>query len=169
MSCTIWIDSRTENASGILAQNMRHLIENVNIYRKPVAFVCIGSSLVNGDNLGPLIGTVLTRYYFHPVYGTMETPLNAQTLLTQLPLLKQLKNSYFIIAVDASIGAVSQKGYITLSDQPLFPGAGVAKHLPAVGDLHITGVFDSLDSSSSRQLLPPLCRQISLGLLRTIK
>jgi putative sporulation protein YyaC len=169
MSRTVWIDSRLENAADILAQNLRCFIDNVNISRKPLAFVCIGSAKITGDNLGPLVGTVLSRCFCSDVYGTMNMPFDAITLNNCPSVLDMLDNHYFTVAIDAAIGSAQQTGFITLSNSSLSPGAGVSRILPAVGHLHITGVFDSLDSLSARALLPAYCRHISLGLLKAKK
>lgn len=165
MSSTIWLDGRTAGVSAAFAQNLRYLLENVNIERKPLAFACIGSAKVMGDNLGPLIGTILSRYPCPRIYGTMQAPLNALTLPGYLPFLERIKKEHCLIAVDASLGHRPQTGCITMTDDCLYPGAGVSRNLPAIGHLHITGVFDSLDSPQARQLLPVLCRSIGLGLL----
>ena len=165
MSCTIWMDSRTPDASDIFAQNLRYLLENVNPSGKPLAFACIGSAKVTGDNLGPLIGTILSRCPYPQVYGTMAAPLNAITLPRYFALLERINKHCCLIAIDASLGSKAQSGHITLTDACLHPGAGVSRNLPAIGRLHITGVFDSLDSPDARKLLPVLCRSIGLGLL----
>lgn len=166
MSRTIWIDSRHAAAAEKLAQNLRYLLENVNIQKKPLAFACIGSSRIPGDNLGPIVGTILTRYNCPHIYGTMEEPLNALTLPNFLPMLDIIEKKYCLIAIDAAIGTREQSGLMTLTDECLYPGSGVAKNLPAIGHLHITGVFDNLESAAARQLLPGLCRNISLGLMK---
>lgn len=165
MSCTIWIDSHAADVPAVFAQNLRYLLENVNTGGKPLAFACIGSAKIMGDNLGPMVGTILSRYPYPHVFGTMESPLNALTLPGLLPFLEHIKNQYCLIAIDASLGFGSQTGHITITDDCLYPGAGVSRNLPAIGHLHITGVFDSLDSPDARLLLPGLCRGIGFGLL----
>lgn len=165
MSHTIWINSRTSDAPAVLAQNLRYLLENVNFFNKPLAFACIGSSRVMGDNLGPIIGTILSKKNYPYVYGTLDNPLNALTLSASLPQLNKLAENCCLIAIDASIGNCRQSGHLTLTDTCLHPGSALRRRLPAVGQIHITGVFNSLDSPSSRQLLPPLCKSIGHGLL----
>lgn len=48
----------------------------------------------------------------------------------------------FILAIDACLGKVDRIGYITVGSGPVKPGAGVNKNLPAVGDIHITGIVN---------------------------
>lgn len=166
MSRTIWINSRTIGADAIFEQNLRYLLKNVNSSNKPLAFACIGSARVIGDNLGPIIGTILTRSNYPHVYGTLDDPLNALTLPDYFPVLKDIERQCCLIAIDASIGNGGQSGHLTLSDTCLYPGSALRRALPALGSLHITGVFDGLDSPKARQLLPVFCRNMGPGLLR---
>lgn len=165
MSHTIWINGRITGADTIFAQNLRYLLENVNSSNNPLAFACIGSSRVTGDNLGPIIGTILTRSHYPHVYGTLEHPLNALTLPDCMPMLRDIEQRYCLIAIDAAIGNVGQCGHLTLSSTCLHPGSALRRQLPPLGHIHITGVFDSLETRKTRQLLPVLCRHIGLGLL----
>ncbi len=165
MSRTIWINSRTIGADAIFARNLRYLLKNVNSSNKPLAFACIGSTRVIGDNLGPIIGTILARSNYPHVYGTLDHPLNALTLPDCFPVLNDIERRYCLIAIDASIGNGGQSGHLTLSDTCLYPGSALRRRLPALGSLHITGVFESLDSPQAKQLLPVFCRNLGLGLL----
>lgn len=169
MSCTIWINSLSPQASELFAQNLRFLLKDVNPWGKPLAFACIGSAKVTGDNLGPLIGTILSRCHCRNIYGTVSMPLNALTLPDQQSFFRQLEKDCCLIAIDASIGSAAQRGLITLTDQSLHPGSALCKNLPAIGHLHITGVFNILEDEQTRQLLPVLCRAISLGILDVCK
>ena len=47
-----------------------------------------------------------------------------------------------VIAIDASLGQKKHLGYVTIADGALYPGAGVQKELPPVGDIHITGIVN---------------------------
>ena len=85
MNRTIWINSTLPDACDIFSRNLRYLLHHVNPHKMPLAFACIGSANVCGDNLGPLIGTILTRHSLPNVYGTMAEPLNALTLPDYMP------------------------------------------------------------------------------------
>lgn len=105
--------------------------------------VCIGTDRSTGDSLGPLVGTKLQEInhkYFH-VMGTLENPVHASNLSEYLQVLKEFDNP-FVIAIDACLGSIENVGYINIAEGALKPGAGVNKHLPPVGDLHITGIVN---------------------------
>ena len=48
-----------------------------------------------------------------------------------------------MIAIDASLGQKKHLGYVTIGNGALYPGAGVQKNLPPVGDIHITGIVNT--------------------------
>ena len=53
---------------------------------------------------------------------------------------------FLTIAIDASIGAKENLGMLCLSNSALYPGEGVAKSLPPVGEISITGVTSCEDN-----------------------
>lgn len=113
-------------------------------------FLCIGSDRLTGDCLGPLVGHKLKEYFpqFANLYGTLEFPVHALNLC---PFLKKIEKNYdrpFLIAIDASLGLHSHVGSVTLSQGGLFPGEGVKKNLPKVGNLSITGIVNSCHGDS---------------------
>ena len=44
---------------------------------------------------------------------------------------------------NASLGQKKHLGYVTIGNGALYPGAGVQKNLPPVGDIHITGIVNT--------------------------
>jgi putative sporulation protein YyaC len=108
-----------------------------------VAFFCIGSDRATGDALGPLVGTKLKRLLPNAcIRGTLEHPVHAGNLETELHSLCARSKSPLVIAIDACLGAVGQIGYIKLASGALQPGSAVRKKLPAVGDYHLTGIVN---------------------------
>lgn len=164
---TIWINSALPDAADIFGRNLRYLLDRVNPHKKPLAFACIGSAntAVPFDNLGPLMGTILTRHGLPNVYGTMDCPLNALTLPHYMPLLKTVKKNCCLIAIDAAIGTPAQTGCLTLAKGAIRPGSALQRKLPPVGHLHITGVFDSLDNAAALTLLPVFCYSLTDAIL----
>jgi putative sporulation protein YyaC len=73
--------------------------------------------------------------------GTLENPVHASNLPEYLRLIDKFKNP-FVIAIDACLGNIDSVGYINIGEGSIKPGAGVNKHLPAVGDLHVTGIVN---------------------------
>jgi len=112
--------------------------------KSTIVIVCIGTDRSTGDSLGPLVGTQLQegRSIPFPIYGTLESPIHAVNLESELNLIKEMHDLPFIIAIDACLGSMKNVGTIQIGKGPLKPGAGVNKQLPEVGDIHITGVVN---------------------------
>lgn len=74
------------------------------------------------------------------VCGSLAHPVHAVNLRQKLHYVKHL-GDFLTIAIDASIGAKENLGMLCLSNSALYPGEGVAKSLPPVGEISITGVI----------------------------
>ncbi len=112
--------------------------------------LCIGTDRATGDCLGPLVGEQLQaiddRY---KVFGTLAEPVHALNIKDVINYINTSILNPFVIAVDASLGDSSHVGSITVSNCPLFPGKGVNKKLPAIGDVSITGIVNLSGQSPS--------------------
>ena len=117
--------------------------------RHTVIFLCIGSDRATGDCFGPLVGEALLLAWKRnfplavpKIYGTLEKPIHAVNLENTIwQIYRKYRNPY-IIAIDASLGIKEHIGFITLGAGPLFPGIGVKKELPEIGDAAITGIVN---------------------------
>ena len=108
--------------------------------KKPI-FICIGSDLVLGDSLGPLVGTFLrNRQVKSYVYGTLNYPITAKEVEYARTYLKQMHPSSIAIAIDAAVGNSEDVGLIRVVNKGLKPGLGVDKNLGTVGETSIIGV-----------------------------
>ena len=109
-----------------------------------IVFLCIGTDRITGDCLGPWVGQLLSPHipsdFF--VYGTLSFPVHALNLVDTWNYIQHRHPKGLIIAVDASLGQKKHLGYVTIADGALYPGAGVQKELPPVGDIHITGIVN---------------------------
>ena len=108
--------------------------------RSPI-IVCVGSDLVLGDSLGPLVGTLLKQKGGGTyIYGTLNCPITAKEIEYAKTYLKQLHPESFIIAIDAAVGASDDIGLIKLQNKGLRPGLGVNKSLGEIGDVSVIGI-----------------------------
>lgn len=112
---------------------------NANV-KKPI-FICIGSDLVLGDSLGPLVGTLLKKKKVSSyVYGTLNYPITAKEVEYAKKYLKTMHPNSISIAIDAAVGETDDIGLIRVINRGLKPGLGVEKNLGAVGDISIIGI-----------------------------
>ena len=140
---TLRIDHNEQNAVDKISSELdAHMSTKLN--NRPIVFVCIGTDRSTGDSLGPLIGTLLTEKNIQPfhVYGSLESPIHALNLSDKLIEIKANHKNPFIIGIDACLGRLKSVGVIQIGIGPVKPGSGVNKHLPAVGDIHITGIVN---------------------------
>ena len=103
--------------------------------------ICIGSDLVLGDSLGPLVGTFLKNKNIPAyVYGTLSFPVTAKEIKYVKTYLSRLHPNSPLIAIDAAIGNENDVGLIKVSKSSLAPGLGVNKNLGELGDVSIIGI-----------------------------
>lgn len=139
---TFYINKTEPNASLQLGALLAKYIHMQSKFWNELVFLCIGSDRITGDSLGPLIGDRLQMLQLPDttVYGTLEDPVHALNLEETMRQIRKTHPHPLLIAIDASLGTRKHLGYITLGNGPLFPGAGVHKTLPPVGDIFITGI-----------------------------
>ena len=120
------------------------LLNIPSVTRRPIVFVCIGTDRSTGDSLGPLVGSILAEKELQSfyVYGTLDEPIHAVNLADKLLEINTIHANPYIIGIDACLGRIKNVGVIQVGNGPVKPGAGVNKDLPAVGDIHITGIVN---------------------------
>ncbi|MBO8127853.1 MAG: spore protease YyaC [Peptococcaceae bacterium] len=127
------------------AQSVHRRLRQLNANAKSsIVLLCIGTDRSTGDCLGPLVGSQMEEcgQDLFTVYGTLNDPVHATNLEKKLDEIYRNHPDSIIIALDASLGYTENVGSITIGEGALKPGAGVRKKLPAVGDMHITGIVN---------------------------
>lgn len=101
----------------------------------------IGSNSINGDSLGPFVGTLLQhKFPSHlTVLGNLQFPLDASNLVSEYTKICFPQNS-FVIAIDSVLGSKNMMQSIVVKEGPILPGEGLGKKLPSIGDCSIMGV-----------------------------
>lgn len=120
-----------------ISQALKELIPT----EKTPMITCIGSDLVLGDSLGPLVGTLLkNRNISAYVYGTLNMPITAKEVEYAKTYLKLMHPNTHLIAIDAAVGEPDDVGLIKVVNKGLKPGLGVKKNLGEIGDTSIIGI-----------------------------
>lgn len=121
--------------------NLANFLKN---YINDAIIICIGTDKCIGDCLGPLIGSFLIEKNFPlQVYGTLENPIHALNLETEIEKIKSIHPNSFTIAIDACLGDTKSIGEIHIREDSLKPGKGVGKVLPEIGNISLIGIIDS--------------------------
>ncbi len=141
---TFYIDTKKESSSQEIAFLLKKCIRHHQGFWEELVFLCIGSDRMTGDCLGPYVGQQLSAYRGPgiSVYGTLNEPVHAMNLEQMSSSIEERHPHALVIAIDASLGQKKHLGYVTIGNGALYPGAGVHKELPPVGDIHITGIVN---------------------------
>ncbi len=122
-------------------QGISQSLINCNPENKKPILICIGSDLVLGDSLGPLVGTLLRKKNVRSfVYGTLNYPITSKEVEYARTYVKQMHPNSVSIAIDAAVGEDNDIGLIRVKNGGLRPGLGVDKKLGIIGDISIIGV-----------------------------
>lgn len=126
-------------------QISKYLEENI---KEPAVFMCVGTSKVLSDSIGPLVGDKLisscTSKY---VYGTTESNITALNIKESYDKITALHPNSQIIVVDSAVGDCSQVGKVQVFNSGLFPGLATDKHIGIMGDSSVIGVVSNRNMS----------------------
>lgn len=172
-----YVNTRKEHSAARIAYLLKKCILHHPGRWSSLVFLCIGTDRSTGDCLGPYIGRKLSRLEKQNmfVYGTLEHPVHALNLGKIVREVKEAHPDALTIAIDASLGQKKHLGYVTIGNGALYPGAGVQKELPPVGDIHITGIvniagiLEQLTLSTTRlSTVISLADTITEGIIQTL-
>ena len=135
--------------------------------------ICIGSSGVVGDSLGPMVADLLKERYSIPayVYGGLRAPVNGVNYTRYADFLNERHRESLVIAVDACVGDKRDVGKIKYSSRGLKAGGALNKNLGAIGDIGILGVVAerSADNLNALMSVPfALVERMSFAIARKI-
>ena len=143
-NCEIeYFDIDTDASHIELGECILKHISTQDFYTKTPIILCIGTDRATGDCLGPLVGEQLQQLGIkYKIFGNLSSPVHALNIRDVINHIQKSYDNPYVIAIDASLGSSTHVGNITVSDCPIFPGKGVNKKLPAIGDLSITGIVN---------------------------
>lgn len=123
-------------ASFVLAKSIKQELKG----EQPI-ILCIGSDLVIGDSLAPLVGQMLMENKIKAfLYGTLKHTVTAREVPYLNNYMNYIQPKGKRIVIDAALGDRDEVGLIKVKNRPLYPGSGVKKQLGAVGDISILGI-----------------------------
>ena len=122
---------------------VENLKRKIKVDKKDIRIVCIGTSQVLWDSIGPLVGTYLKEKIGKEfVFG--DTEKNICSKWDLMENYYKLRNK-FIIAIDTAIVPKSFKEQIFITDSPIVMGLAFAKNKGVVGNLSIKVAISDLD------------------------
>lgn len=117
--------------------------------------ICIGSTGVVGDSLGPMVGDLLRDKYDIPayVYGGFRAPVNGVNFCDYVDHVKRMHPLSPIIAVDACVGAPADVGKIKFARGGIKAGGALEKDLCPIGDIGILGIVAARSEDNLASLM----------------
>ena len=141
-----YISSQSPFAVSRFSKLISDYILDEKLMNKEIVILCIGTDRSTGDCLGPLVGhklyPMLKSLKRVHLIGTLDNPIHALNLETNINRIYEDYKNPFVIAIDSSLGSQSKIGYLSIKNSPLKPGSGVNKTLPEIGDISITGIVN---------------------------
>ena len=121
-----------------------NLRRKINVNKKEILFLCIGTSAIIGDSVGPLVGSYLKkRIEEKKIIGDVNNNIcSKKDLMYYYP---RIKNK-FIIAIDSAISSRELEGEIFINNTPITMGLGVNKNKGIIGDISIKASIPDLDT-----------------------
>ena len=100
--------------------------------------VCIGTDAIIGDSLGPIAGSIIKKRLPDAVlYGSLDKTITAKEIKTINLFLSKVHRKSKVLVIDAAVGEKEDVGKIKIGENPIKPGLGAKKDLPALGDVSI--------------------------------
>ena len=102
---------------------VKNLKRKIKVDKKQIIFVCIGTSEVIWDSIGPLVGSYLKEEFkYKNVIGDLNNNICSKKDL--INYYNKIKNKY-IVAIDTAISSNELAGRIFISNTPIVMGLGV--------------------------------------------
>lgn len=133
-----------------------YIMEESSFGKKKIVVVNVGTDKIIADAFGPLLGQMLKeKKYKHIItYGNLHHNVNCRNLEKISEKISEKHKDDLIIATDACFlrtSDINHKSYkkIYFTNKPLYPGQGVGKKTPPIGDMKITYNVLTVDEISN--------------------
>lgn len=119
-----------------------NLKRKINVNKKDVLFICIGTKEIIWDSIGPRVGTYLNKKIGKEyVIGDIENNICSNIdLINHYPKMKDK----FVVAIDSAISDEKLEGEIFITDNPIIMGKSLNKNKGIVGDIGIKVAISNL-------------------------
>lgn len=118
-----------------------------------IVFLCIGTSKIIGDSIGPKVGDKLKAMNIQAyVYGNSMRQITAINIEDYMAMVEKRHSGDKIIAIDSALGKAEDIGKIKVSDNGIRPGGAFDKDRTRVGQVGILAVVGDADKDRLVQL-----------------
>ncbi len=140
---------------------VNNLKRKINVNKKDVLFICIGTKEILGDSIGPRVGTYLIKKIGkEKVIGDIEN--NICSNIDLINHYSKMKDK-FIVAIDSAISNEKLDGEIFITESPIVMGQSLNKNKGIIGDIGIKVAISNLNFID-KSYVELISRQVGQGI-----
>ena len=129
---------------------VKNLRRKINVHKRDIIFICIGTNKVIGDSLGPQVGEILKENLSNNiVIGNMNKTICRKTDLIAYDSIIRNK---FVIAIDSAFSFPGLIGEIFITESPIFMGMAFDNNQGSIGNIAIKGVVSELTDNKEQKI-----------------
>ena len=120
---------------------------------KNLVFLCIGTTKIIGDSIGPKVGDRLKEQGINAfVYGNSERQVTAINVDDYAKMITQRHKDDVVVVIDSALGKLKDIGSIKVTRNGIKPGGAFDKNKERVGDIGILAVVGDADGNRMQEL-----------------
>ena len=120
---------------------------------KNMVFLCIGTTKIIGDSIGPKVGDKLKEQGVNAyVYGNTQRQVTAINVDDYAKMIKLRHKEDIVVVIDSALGKVKDIGGIKVTQNGIKPGGAFDKNKERIGDLGILAVVGDADGNRMQEL-----------------
>ena len=120
---------------------------------KNLVFLCIGTTKIIGDSIGPKVGDKLKEEDVDAyVYGNTLRQVTAINVDDYVNMIRARHSGDLVVVIDSALGKLSDIGSIKVTKNGIKPGGAFNKGKERIGDVGILAVVGDADSDRMTEL-----------------
>ena len=120
---------------------------------KNLVFLCIGTTKIIGDSIGPKVGDKLKEQGVNAfVYGNTQRQVTAINVDDYTKMIKTRHKEDIVIVIDSALGKIKDIGDIKVTQNGIKPGGAFDKNKERIGDIGILAVVGDADGNRMQEL-----------------
>lgn len=147
-----------------------------------LVFVCIGSSKMIGDSVGPIIGEILNNKLKSTnikVFGNLKNNVNSKNIYRTFKKIEKVYSKPYIISIDSALSNSIKPGNVFILKKGLIPGKALKKKSIEIGNVSIRAIVGRDENNlvknyynlknADYELILKFSKNISNAILKSIK
>ena len=120
---------------------------------KNLVFLCIGTTKIIGDSVGPKVGDKLKDLNVNAyVYGNTARQVTALNVDDYAKMIKQRHKDDTVVVIDSALGKIGDVGTIKVTRNGIKQGGAFDKDKQRIGDIGILAVVGDAEGDRMKEL-----------------